>query len=268
MRKIKFITLITCILLMMSFSFQSPVMACSKNKKTIKYVTIGDSIAYGVGASSPEKSYTGLFSEFLSKKYKSYSFENMTIPGITSTQLLAQLTNPEALIASIPQDYPMKDYATNVCRATKSAIETADIITISIGGNNLLEGFDLENGKIDFDVANKGISDFSSDWPKIIQVIKTLNPDVKILAMTVYNPFKADDEIYAPADSLIKGINATITKGVSKGKKKSYTVADVYKEFLKCKDITKLTHFYESYDVHPSDKGYELIYKSHKKAYK
>ncbi len=267
MRKLKFISLLIVAVLAIAVPFQTSVLGCSKDaRKSIKFVPLGDSIAYGVGASSTDKNYVGLFSNYLSKKYKSCRTENMTVPGITSSQLLAQLTTPELLIPSIPEDFPLKDYAIQVCKSTKNAVKTADIITISIGGNNMLEGFDVVNGKIDFDIVNKGISDFAADWPKIIQAIRKLNPDVRILAMTVYNPFRKDDQIYSIADGLISKINAVITTGIS-GSKKYYKVVDVYGNFYKYKDVSKLTHFYESYDIHPTDMGYELIYKLHKKAF-
>lgn len=266
MIRFKFISLITAALIFLSFPFQSSIFDHPNyTKKSFKYVPLGDSIAYGIGASSSDKSYVGRLSGFMSKKYKSFSVENLTIPGITSSQLLLQLTNPELAVSSVPEDFKLKDYAIKVCKATKRAVESADVITISIGGNNLLEGLDVGNGKIDLVAVSKGIAGFTADWPQIIQAIKKLNPDVKILAMTIYDPFKKDDKMYAIADKLLSNINSVITKGAAE-KKNSYKVVEVYKLFNKYEDITKLTHFYKSYDIHPTDMGHEMIFKAHKSA--
>ncbi len=265
MIRFKFISLITAVLIFISFPFQTSIFDYSKDtKKSLKYVPLGDSIAYGIGASSSDKSYVGRMSGYLSKKYKSFSVENLTIPGITSSQLLLQLTNPELAVSSEPKDFELRDYAIKVCKSTQSAIKTADVITISIGGNNLLGGSDVANGKIDFVAVSRSVAGFSSDWTKIIQAIKKLNPDVKILAMTVYDPFKKDDNLYAIADNLINSINSTIRTEAEKDKN-SYKVVEVYKLFNEYGDIAKLTHFYESYDIHPTDLGHELIFKAHKK---
>jgi lysophospholipase L1-like esterase len=211
-------------------------------KESLKYVSLGDSIAYGIGASSSDKSYVGRMSGYLSKKYKSFSVENLTIPGITSSQLLLQLTNPELAVSSIPKDFELRNYAIKVCKSTESAVKTADVITISIGGKNLLGGVDVAKGKIDFVAVSRDMVGFSTDWPKIIQAIRKLNPNVKILAMTVYDPFKKDDKLYAIADNLINSINLTIRTGAAKGKN-SYKVVEVYKLFNEYKEGDKFGAF-------------------------
>lgn len=75
------------------------------------YLNLGDSIAYGLSA-EPGKSYFDQYADFL-KKGPSM---NLGVPGATTGELLAALGTPEF----------------------QRAVARADIITISIGGNNLL----------------------------------------------------------------------------------------------------------------------------------
>lgn len=82
-------------------------------------VVLGDSIATGYGlegyVSGDNASAAGSFANRLSAYYTGY--ENLAVDGRTSAQLLAALSEEE----------------------TASALENADDIVISIGGNDLLQ---------------------------------------------------------------------------------------------------------------------------------
>jgi hypothetical protein len=84
--------------------------------------------------------------------------------------------------------------------AYESAINNASIITISIGGNNLMQaakdsssysGYNFNY--INDSVAQVGVKDFNDQWMPIINKIKALNSAAKIIVTTVYNPCNATD---------------------------------------------------------------------------
>lgn len=75
----------------------------------------------------------------------------------------------------------------------KADIEEADIISISIGGNNfLLDNIPklvLEVSLFKrYDTVNKILDNFKADFRVIIKTIKSYNPDVLIVVQTLYNP--------------------------------------------------------------------------------
>ena len=99
------------------------VSSGDKVSESVRYVALGDSIAYGYGLSDRESdSYVGQVGKYLEKKYDYVFEENFGTNGLRSDQLLDILTNPEN------EQY-------NKYRAT---LQHADIVTLSIGSNDLL----------------------------------------------------------------------------------------------------------------------------------
>ena len=90
--------------------------ACSAALAAAKprYVVLGDSIAYGSGLSNPTKAVYGK----IVADTNGYEYENYAIPGHTTQNLLRRLENDKV----------------------RAAVKKADIISISIGGNNFLLG--------------------------------------------------------------------------------------------------------------------------------
>ncbi|MCX7661955.1 MAG: hypothetical protein N2Z79_04660, partial [Candidatus Omnitrophica bacterium] len=107
------------------------------------------------------------FRDFLEKIHPCVNLTNRAVPGFTSSNLLQQLVEDPA---------------------TRESVKKADVVTISIGGANLLGC--INNGTSINDIcAAKGISTFNHDWPQILRVIRySICSKARILAMNVYNP--------------------------------------------------------------------------------
>ena len=128
-------------------------------------------------------------------------------------------------------------------------LKDADLITISIGGNNILSAvlkslnineenlqdydenkFDsiiseyLNSKEVKTEILNE-ISIFSKDFPNIIKKIKKLAPNADIYVNTVYNPINKKCEIYEFFDSQINLINDVIVKNNSNN---DYKILDCY----------------------------------------
>lgn len=131
------------------------------------YVVIGDSIAAGTGLQAPDKNSYGA----LVAATNGYEYINYAIPGHTTKNLMKIITENEAAIADL---------------------ERADIISMSIGGNNFLLGnlpMLLMNGlKGDYSPIEKILEDFRVDFDIIVTRLRELNPDAVILLQTLYNP--------------------------------------------------------------------------------
>lgn len=131
------------------------------------YLVLGDSIAYGSGlGNAPEACYGKIVSDT-----NGYEYSNRAVPGHTTTNLIDRLSLPEVI----------------------ADLEKADIISISIGGNDFLLGnlvgliFDalVLNDYTQFDeIAENFYNNFST----IVDIINEHNEDAVILMQTLYNP--------------------------------------------------------------------------------
>ena len=131
------------------------------------YLVLGDSIAYGSGLSNPKEAVYGK----IVADTNGYAYENYAVPGHTTGNLLRRMET----------------------EAVRDAIGKADIISISIGGNNFLLGninellYDgiVKEDPTRFDEIATG---FYEDLGKIYDGIRALNADAVIILQTLYNP--------------------------------------------------------------------------------
>lgn len=131
------------------------------------YVALGDSIAYGSGLSNPTEACYGK----IIAATNDFDFANHAIPGHTTTNLINRLSE----------------------KAVADDIKEADIISISIGGNDFLTSnlvslmFDslVKNNYGQFDTISEN---FYKNLSVIIDTINEYNSDAVILLQTIYNP--------------------------------------------------------------------------------
>ena len=147
--------------------FTGTMLLAAGAEPHMKYLVLGDSIAYGSGLSNPTEAVYGK----IVADTNGYDYENYAVPGHTTSNLLRRMENDTVRIA----------------------IEKADIVSISIGGNNFLLG-DI-NGilydgivKEDFARLDEITDGFYADLNTIVGTIRTLNPGAVILLQTLYNP--------------------------------------------------------------------------------
>lgn len=160
----KFLSAIS-LLLVFSLVFSVSAFAAGKEKK-LNYVLLGDSIARGAGVLNPDEACYGL----MVANTNGYNYVNHGIDGYTSAALLKLLDNDDVA----------KD------------VKKADIISISIGGNDFLTSNIL--ALLFADLITKNYSkyykiqeNFYKNFCEIIAKIKKANPDALILMQTVYN---------------------------------------------------------------------------------
>ena len=131
------------------------------------YLVLGDSIAFGSGLSKPREAVYGK----IVADTNGYEYLNYAVPGHTTGNLLRRM-----------EDETVKD-----------AIVKADIINISIGGNNFLLGnindlmYDgiVKADYARFDAIAEG---FYADLETIVASIRVLNADAALILQTIYNP--------------------------------------------------------------------------------
>jgi lysophospholipase L1-like esterase len=250
--------------------------------KCTSYTALGDSIAFGLG-SSDGTGYTGLLYTYL---------KTDTGNGIAELNNLGK-------IGSLSSDL-LKALQTD--KTLQNTISKASVITISIGGNNLIipvidalsKAFHVnlanntalqeellkaieENPNKDAIFAKlmnyenlpmtllKSITQFGIDWVKIVAALKKLNSKAEIYVMTLYNPFKPNDPFYEGFGMAVRSLNSVITF-----LSKQYKVVDAYTLFHDYRGQKPLTGFHlfsGAVDPHPTDVGYRIIFLGHIEAY-
>lgn len=211
------------------------------------YTAFGDSIAAGYGlegysddqTKAPKDSYQALVAAFLKTNSHNYA-----VTGDNSSDCI------EILTSGIADEY----------------LEQSDIITLSIGSNDLLlpfiyrmiKEFDIDPGSIDptNPMPELNISSMSKYWQKLKQLLSDLSddeelhtqaaafpdkfqtilsllkekaPNAKIYVTNIYNPFlsiTAIPELGKTADIYIKEINKAFRTDAA-----DYTLVDVYTPF-------------------------------------
>jgi lysophospholipase L1-like esterase len=155
------------------------------------YVALGDSIATGTVAPTfdNETTYVEYFGIFLhGDTGRNVITRDFSSDGDQTSHLLDRLNGGDPdMIAQV---------------------RVADIITLSIGGNNLMNAakyhtlflgfipvdyYDFE--RIDLAKAEAGRQAFIIQFPAIIQKIRAYNPDAQIIVNTIYNPFKGIQDV-------------------------------------------------------------------------
>ncbi len=131
------------------------------------YLVLGDSIAYGSGLMNPREACYGK----IVADTNGYEYVNHSIPGHTTTNLINRLAEEEVI----------------------EAVKKADIISISIGGNDFLlsDIVDLMYNamvKENYEQFDAIADSFYANFCTIVDIINSHNPDAVILMQTLYNP--------------------------------------------------------------------------------
>lgn len=242
------------------------------DKDTIVYVALGDSICRGYDLENADvERYSARLREMLADNMPSYNYVeyNYGVNGQTSSELFDYISSDNA---------PM--------------LYGADIVTISIGANNvLLPTIDMiaqysalstvtDDSLRDVSLSSlltsftlktdNGIANFSVGLPKIITSIRKFSPDAKIIMQTIYNPYKSIDDVLnfgdttisvrEKADELVGRINNIIKENAAP---LGYMVADVYSAFADVYDVINTEYAendaFAGYDPHPNEKGHKII---------
>ena len=115
--KIKFNRLInTILILIISINLLFPILSNAISSRFTKYVAMGDSIAYGYGLSNRD---TQSYAQIVRSKLNipTSNFQNIAVSGMTCKEYYERITTDSSY---------------------QNSIKSADLITVSIGSNELL----------------------------------------------------------------------------------------------------------------------------------
>lgn len=144
-------------------------------KKHIKLVAIGDSLTYGQGDEDKNGGYVGIIKNKIEKKYHTrVTTANYGVSGDRSDQILARFNNQKKI---------------------REDIKHADVITMTVGGNDLMQTLEKEvtDSKEDEITAavNKAGQTYQQKLVRLLTVIRRENRHAPIFVVSIYNPVYA-----------------------------------------------------------------------------
>lgn len=218
------------------------------------YVAFGDSIAAGYGLDSPDDAYPSLMAQALG-----LPLLNLAQNGQTSTELKAR-------IESLSDE-------------EKSAISEAKLITISIGGNDLIgeknRQFVLTEALISVIAGDYTMSDgmtkiyetLKENLTASLSMLRELNPHAVILLQTLYNPYLTGNYTYlgynigTQLDFYIREINRIYSEVLAETG--GFLLVDTAGQMNGNED-----YFYTTFDFHPTAAGHAAIAEILSRAYR
>ena len=243
-----------------------PGAAAAAAPATRLYVALGDSLAYGYGASDPARTaYVPLLFQYFqqSRTENVRILRNLSRPGETSDSFIAggQLALAVAAIVEPTTD--------------------TRVVTLDIGGNDILFLTSVEpcqsdpGGALCQALIAVQLQKFAMNYSFILATLQSaLEKDPgkeTILVMTYYNPYGGTGHLYEPfADRVLLGGDLVIDCAAPAGDPRAglndliycigassgAVVADVYPAFAD--RAPQLTHI-NTGDIHPNDAGYAVI---------
>lgn len=229
---------------------------------SIYYVALGDSIGTGDTSRGTTSSYITGF----------YNFLVTTNPGVNVTlrNLSANGDDSSDLLGKLRAD---TNCTGDVAKAT--------ILTMNIGGNNVLPAGESSFSRINHTVAEEGTLRFENEYPLIIDEIRRCNPTVEIITMTLYNPYNAvsiryyegDPALHIAVEAYVSRINVKIRE-ISDANYRFAEVHDVWKtQYADVGKMGSVTYFYPNVlfkftrDPHPNQTGQNVLTEMMKQTY-
>ncbi len=206
------------------------VASCARSEPPLTYVSLGDSLAVGVGASDPrEKGYAPLYRALLEERTgREVRLVQLGVSGETSESFInapeAQLARAEAVLRENP----------------------GAAVTLSLGANDLLRtanGTDVER--------EAALARYTANLGHILETLNgASDPAPRITVLAIYNP--------APGsftDEWARRLNAEIRRVADR---QGAQVAAADRAFRGHE--AEYAHYARyPWDIHPTDAGYEAL---------
>lgn len=200
--------------------------------KEINIVSVGDSLTEGIGDSTKKGGYIPYLKGMLEmdKGIKDATIYNFGVKGNRSDQLLKKLDTNQV----------------------KTAIKDADIVIITIGGNDVMKVVRENFTNLNVTVFEKQKKIYEKNLMNVMNAIRKENHNSTIVLVGLYNPFNSWFANINEFNEIIDDWNQT-SKNILAQYEETYFV-EVDDIFLEGGERLLYTDYF-----HPNDKGYELI---------
>lgn len=199
-----------------------------QRKETLQVVSLGDSLTRGVG-DKEGIGYIGRMKNDLQTKYKQkVALTNLAVSGAKMPDLLKQMESS----------------------GTGYAIKQADVLVLTIGGNDLFPGWE-SLGNLDLTTYHPDTATFQANAKKILEQLRSLNPNSPIFWIGLYNPFEDVEELKGSSPIVVDWNGSLEKLALSYSNVYVVPTFDLFQNHGK--DLLYSDHF------HPNEAGYTLI---------
>ncbi|WP_285889763.1 GDSL-type esterase/lipase family protein [Neobacillus niacini] len=251
----KFKRLSVLLTLMLAFStFFTTFAFAEENIDKPNLVALGDSITFGLNLEAGQtKASPNAFPSLIADG--EFDVTNTGVPGLTSLQLAAKLSNPD--------------------EGTILALKSADIFTLYIGGNDLLQATGIsqilkspvpvnltpEQQIALVETAMKAAEGIAKNLQDSIDAIRLQNEHAPIILYNLYNPIPDIPESVNPfihglhilGNQIINGVNTTFINPIE-NREDGIFLADAYTPFNGNQAQLMIPG-----DVHPNLNGHQAL---------
>jgi lysophospholipase L1-like esterase len=261
------LALICAVTVTLCVGLGAPVAVAADGTVAIRYLALGDSYAYGLGASDPAtRGYVSLFTASLTASARTtVTAFNLADSGATSGDLIG-------------------DYATRGSQGTSQlaravqllATGGVNLVTLDIGGNDILHLLDRGQPCADTALVSDTClaavqgalrGETSANIPRILTALVTAaTPGTQIIILTYPNPYSVgtNSVVEQRTNAAVQGLNTIITGALTAAQPvaamRGVTVTTVDLFPLFAGRSGRLTHYLDAEsDVHPTDAGYAVI---------
>ena len=220
--------------------------------KNLTYAALGDSLTEGVGDATGQGGFVPLFAKDIENMTdSSVSSQNFGKAGDTSTQIYNRMMKSKKIT---------------------DGLKKADIITITIGGNDVLKVIRDNVSKLS-SMTEKDFTKpeelYQARVKKLLDKIREDNPKAQIYVLGIYNPFYLNFPELTVMQNVIDSWN-TATAGVVSQEKNTYFIPIndlLYKgsgdkqavESGSTSDAVSNNLLYTEDHFHPNNVGYQLM---------
>ena len=239
----------------LSLAFLAPA-APAAAKEAPAYVAVGDSRAFGVGASDPATGgYVAITHDALhrSERYRQRGLEllNLGVPGATTSDLLLPGGQLEQAVAEI----------TDRQDDTSSADDNVEIITVNIGANDVLALVTPDSPCVADprssecqDRLQEMLDTLADDLTQVLRRLREAAPKADIIVLDLYSPLSGRGEpADLVADLAVREINA-VTEQVVSDPELRVKLVSVYELFR-----GRASQLVADDNLHPNDDGHALM---------
>ena len=233
--------------------------------KIVNYVALGDSIAKGYGLEDVDaESYVGRIAQALEDQYGAVRLTNFGKNGLRSEQLLDILTNED--------NEQYDDY--------RLQLQKADLVTLSIGSNDLLQYLSTDTDFKQFkqngdEILSGACERFGENLPQIIDAIHAQAPQAQLFVNNIYNPcndssFNIPEKFVQNLDTMAEKYIEKMNNGFVSERVQSvfksgntggtYTLVDVKGAFEETDErLINMVFSWGNIDPHPNSEGHRII---------
>lgn len=220
-------------------------------KKSVHFVAVGDSLTEGVGDETKRGGYVPLVADALQQKYELTSVEkdNYGVSGERSDQILKRVKKDSDL---------------------RNSLASADIITMTVGGNDLFQAFQKNLTAKTAKQFDRSIKKYGKQVQDILSEMRELNSKAPIYIVGIYNPYYLNFPDIKAMQTVVDNWNDE-TKGLAKETKNCFFVPvnDLLYKGIATKDSQKTGEsssaevknnaLYDEDNFHPNNLGYQLM---------